>query len=550
MRHIKCLHIVYMLFTCLLTGNAAAADLTPSVRYFSFDYNADTMSNTLDSIIAGRYDALVAGGGFDGSGYGNKYSDLAAHKADLWFFGYTDLHDAFYSNGGVNQVNQEIGPYMADSTTLYWHSMDSVEVSWGWVEPFASGEANSRLKSYGGGRALVNLTASDFALNYADHYWDTLQNLTVGWTLRGPWGDNMSFAQGADVSTCPSGRGRLQEDNLGNDVLWGCINSIYDWHENYLDTQLIDGIAAAGDSLESRLGLHLCVNAVSWGTYYQNTSVYEFQDEYYDTSRVGHVWRTFEWGSRSVHAGEFFFHGPTNAASQIDSTTVCTWYSPMSMYAAQVGLAIHNVGWWFNPRTALSNRHYGFSKTWYDDLCLYYIHRSQTTFLNFANEPCDGANEHNWYNGATAESCVHAGLEGDSCYWIGALGVRLGRDDDVTGWNTDTVRWYLGSVQCLPCMDTVGIGKDDVNQNFVIFLRRWSGDDSYNYMVLQRTAGDDQTTFTNSWSSTFSLPTGNWNKLTVAGSWGSAITQDSLRNGEGGIYRQVSSGPKRLRGVK
>jgi hypothetical protein len=58
-----------------------------------------------------------------------------------------------------------------------------------------------------------------------------------------------------------------------------------------------------------------------------------------------------------------------------------------------------------------------------------------------------------------AGDCGPAGYPGDSCYWIDALGVRLGRDGDAAAWDTDQVDWYAASVTCDICAITAGQGK-------------------------------------------------------------------------------------------
>jgi len=515
------------------------ADLTPSVRYFNFDYNDDILVDSLDSIVAGRYEVLVADDSY-GDGYRLKYDDMYAYDNTMRFYVYLDLHNPWASSGAIGQVNLIVGSHMADSGLLYWHSKDSAEADWGWYEPYSKSVPNSILKTYNGTRALLNNTASDYATMFCDYYGDALAGLhpTANWSLYGIWGDNMGIPQTLSIKTCPGGRGTMYEGGLGIDALYGC-ESQSDWHNDYRDTVLVKYLGMLGDSLVTRSSLDLCINGQGWGGYTLGSSPYAYQPNYYDTTKIGDISREREFGGRSMNAGEFFYPGPTNAAAQIDSATVASQYGPFTMFAHNVQIAVFGTEQWFNPTRTSAQRVYGWTKAWYDDLCLYYIYRSQSTYLSFSEGPNAGVL--NWITGATDNACVQAGEDDDSCYWIDALGVRLGRDDDASAWNIDTVRYYLGSVQCLQCMDTAGIGKDDVSQNFVVFLKRWAGDDSYDYMVLSRTAGNNQSTFTSSWSPTFDLPTGDWNKLTIAGNWGSVITQDSLRNGEGGIYRQASA---------
>lgn len=540
MRLLPCIFI-------LLLAGSVMADLTPSVRYFNFDYNGAVLVDSLDSIYAGRYEVLVADQG--GTSWGTKYTAIYAYDNTFQFYQYLDLHNAWGESGNIGQINERMAGGLADSTSMYWHSLDSCEYdtsgSTSWMVPYSESEAGSRLIAYSGTRRLINLTAPNFATVFCDSYADSLKDVLIdaGWpVVTGIWGDNMTLPQTVGVSTCPSGRGRMWEDNLGDDEYFGC-ESWSDWHANYRDTQLVDALGVLGDSLWSRLSLQLCVNGNGWAGSDINpvqTNAYGFHKEFADTTKIGKVSREFEFGGRVYLAGEFFVPGPTNAASQIDSATVADPQCPPYFYKHQVEIALFGEEWWFNPRDLSASRHYGWNEAWIGALVQYYLVRSSATHLSFAVGP--SYNELNWLTGAGDDACVAAGEDGDSCYWIDALGVRLGRDDDAAGWNTDTVRWYLGSVQCLQCMDTVGIGKDDVSQNFVIFLKRWVGDDGYSYVILHRTAGDNQATFTNSWSPTFDLPAGSWSKLTIVGAWGSAITQDSLRNGEGGIYRQETGG--------
>ena len=62
----------------------AGTDLTPSVNYFNFDYGAIQTSDELDSIVAGRYEALVADLAYSG-GYIDKYNDLIRYDPNMQF---------------------------------------------------------------------------------------------------------------------------------------------------------------------------------------------------------------------------------------------------------------------------------------------------------------------------------------------------------------------------------------------------------------------------------------------------------------------------------
>jgi hypothetical protein len=167
--------------------------------------------------------------------------------------------------------------------------------------------------------------------------------------------------------------------------------------------------------------------------------------------------------------------------------------------------------------------------------------RARTTHISFANEPETRLGVLNQIDGAYSDGkCVAAGNPGDSCYWIGALGERVGRDGNSPAWDSDVVNYYAASVDCPDCIYTNGLGKDADNQNWVIFSRRWSGDDGYEYMVLLRPAGVDQDEWAGSHSPNFTLADGPWQKMSTDGSWSSNMATDHLENGRGGIYRRAS----------
>ncbi|MFH1688193.1 MAG: hypothetical protein ABIE70_11820 [bacterium] len=520
-----------------------AQDLTPSVNYFNFDYGSMAVNSTLDSIIAGRYEVLVADGSY-GTAYVSKYNDLVAYDPNMEFYVYHNFNDPYYSSAGLPPVNEWVGARMAadgqDSTQMYWHSEDYTSTDFGHYEAYATSEFGSRLLTYNGTRALVNNTN----LNFIHHFVDYAAEISGrhsgrNYNIAGLWFDNMSIPATVGVGTGTSGR-HIHEAKLGGPSVQYGAWTISDWQQAFRDTVLIKYMAVLGDSLQNRLGLKVCINALAWAYGDKDSYAAGYQPEYFIGELVKPVHREFEFGlSPHDHNEQLLYPGPTNSATSIDPAVVAADYSPVTIYQGQVDCSQQGVENWFNPGHGYLE--YSFRDYYYDCLAMYYLFRAKSTFISLANVPEYRLGVLNWLDGgASGGLCVHAGQTGDSCYWIDALGVRVGRDGWDDGWDNDVVDWYAASVDCPSCVITDGQGKDNDNQNWVVFRRRWSGDDGHDYMVLLRTPGQWQEQFAGSHSPAFALQDGPWEKMSHDGSWGSPITTETLENGRGGIYRAAS----------
>ena len=542
---VRCLG--YGILTALLTLFSLAAhagpDLTPSVNYFNFDYGSVPMSAQVDSIVAGRYEALVADGSY-GSGYVSKYNELRALDPILEFYVYHNFNDPYYSSAGLPPVNQVIGPLMEadghDSTAMYWHSLDQTTTSFGSYSAYSVSEFNSRLLTYNGTRALVNNTDMSFIHHFVD-YASQIASRHSGrnYQIAGLWFDNMSIPQELGVGTSTPGR-HIYEAKLGGPTNQYGAWTISAWQQAYKDTVLIKYMAILGDSLKNRLNLKVCINALAWGYGDDESYACGYQPDYFMPNLVKPVNREFEFGlSPHDHNQQLLYPGPTNSATSINTATVAADYSPATIYSGQRASSIEGVENWFNPGHGYLE--YPFRIYWYDCLAMYYLIRAKTTYISFANVPETRLGVLNWLDGGGSDGkCVPAGQPGDSCYWIGALGARVGRNGMDNSWDNDVVDWYVASVDCPECIITAGKGKDTRSQNWVVFRRRWVGDDGNQYMVLLRPAGTQQTQWAGSNSPTFDLLDGPWQKLDPDGNWGSPISTESLENGRGGIYRTAA----------
>ena len=525
----------------------AGTDLTPSINYFNFDYGAVQTSDEVDSILAGRYEALVADMAY-GGGYIDKYNDLIRFDPDLEIYVYLDFANVNSHTAGLPRVNQVVGPLMEadghDSTHMYWHARDYTPTDWegeGYLDAYATSEFGSRLRTYGGDRFLIRNTDESFRRNFINAYADSVKEryaATQNYTITGLWLDNMGTPQTCDVSSSASGR-YMYENLLGVNAQFG---GAYwsDWHAAYRDTVLLKYMSILAESLLTRTGLRININSTSWGYGLGDDYSYGYRSEYFDPSISGPVSREHEYTGTPYRGGIAFYPGPNNASTSIDSAAVAADYYPGTMYKGMVACSQADVEHWFNP--SQGDTPYGFTKWHYDGLALYYLWRSGTTYLSFANDPGDNGSL-NWLDGgASGGRCVHAGLPGDSCYWLDALGERVGRDGASKAWDQDTVRWYAASVTCDDCMIAEGAGKDNAGQNWVLFMRRWTGDDTFQYMVLSRPMTSSPNVFVGSDAPAIELIDGPWQKMDHDGNWGSPISTDAFRNGEGAIYRKAMIG--------
>lgn len=537
------LSLTTLVLTILLAaGTATSEDLTPSVNYFNFDYGTVPMSSQVDSIIAGRYEVLVADGSY-GSGYVSKYNELYALDPEMRFFVYHNFNDPYYSCAGLPPVNEWVGPRMEadgeDSTDMYWHSLDYTPTDFGAYTAYSTSEYNSRLLTYNGTRALVNNTNLNFLHHFVD-YAELIVSRHSGrnYEVGGLWFDNMSIPQTVGVSTSTSGR-HIYETALGGPTAQYGAWTISEWQQAYKDTVLIKYTSILADSLRNRLGIDVCINALAWAYGDKDSYAAGYQPEYFDGNLVKPVHREYEFGlSPHDHNEQLLYPGPSNSASSINTSSVAADYSPVTIYEGLVDCSREGVENWFNPGHGYLE--YPFQIYWYDCLALYYLTRAQTTYISFANIPETRLGVLNWLDGGGSDGkCVAAGQPGDSCYWIDALGVRVGRDGNDPSWDNDQVDWYAASVDCDDCVITEGQGKDSYGQNWVIFRRTWTGDDGYRYMVLLRTAGEAQDEWAGSHSPTFELLDGPWQKLSPNGSWGASQATESLENGRAGIYRSA-----------
>ncbi len=528
-----------LLFSAVTFG----ADLTPSVNYFSFDYHGTAMSDQLDSIVAGRYEILVADGSY-GSAYVNKYNDLHAWDPDMEYYVYHNFNNPQYGSASQGPLNDYAGPRMEadghDSTHMYWHSEDYTSTDWGHYEAYATSEVGSRLRTYNGTRPLVNNTDMSFIHHYID-YAQGVRDHHSGrnYEIAGVWFDNMAVPQPLGVGNSSTGR-HCHETSLGGPTAQYGNWTNSPWQTAYRDTVLLKYMSIIGDSLKNRLNLKVCINAMGWGYGLYTRHASGYNPEYFNPTLAKPVNREYEFGlSPHDHNQALLWPGPTNSASSIVTSTVAAGYSPIVIYAGMVASSPHDMEHWFSPGQGYLE--YGFRDYWYDCLAMYYLIRGRTTYISFANKPEARLEVLNQLDGAYSDGrCVAAGNPGDSCYWIDALGERVGRDGNSSLWDTDVVNWYAASVDCPDCQITNGFGKDADSQNWVIFSRRWSGDDGYEYMTLLRPAGVDQESWAGSHSPIVTLTDGPWQKMDQSGSWSSNITTDRFENGRGGIYRRAS----------
>ncbi len=533
--------VIALLFS---VGPIAGQDLTPSVNYFNFDYGAVPTSDEIDSILAGRYEALVTDKSY-GWGYSDKYNDFIRYDPDLEIYVYVDFSNVHTSSADLPQINEVVGPLMqaagVDPENMYWHARDYTPTSWGAYTGYSTNVEGSRLRTYGDTRILINNTNDAFRRFFIEAYADSIKNkhaATRNFEITGLWFDNMGMPQTCGVSSTDPGR-YMYENTLGVNAQFGG-ESWSPWHAAYRDTVLLKYLGLLAESLLTRTGLRLNVNSIGWGYGLGDAYSYGYRPEYFDPSISGPVSREHEFSGTPYGSAIAFYPGPTNGATSIDSATAAAHYYPGTMYQGMVACSQADVEHWFNP--SHSPDPYGFNKWHYDGLALYYLWRSRTTYLSFSNDPGDNGSL-NWLDGgASGGRCVHAGMPGDSCYWLDALGERVGRDGDDPAWDEDTVRWYAASVTCNECMITEGAGKDNVGQNWVVFMRRWNGDDGFKYMVLSRPMSSYQTVFDNSNAPAIPLLDGPWQKMDFDGNWGPPQSTDAFRNGEGAIYRKAMTG--------
>ena len=531
------------------------ADLTPSVNYFAYDYDAIPTSDEIDSIIAWRYEVLIADISF-GTGYGTKYSELYAHDPSTQFYTYVDGMDGWSSTGALGPIIEAITPYLpgTDSTLAFYHSADTADYdTCGGVATrvaYGTDEFHSRLLTYAGGcpepRSIPKWSAPGYPTAFANYYAAPLKakHDTASWTLTGIWFDNRGIPQTGELLDC-SELPLLYETNLGGDTVhWGCetqTDGNRTYHTNFLSVELVHYTKVMADTIAALTGLKTTVNAVGFSDEYESVYFHGRHAEYYVADSQG-VDRSQEWTGSTTRNG-VFSPGPTNAATSIDSATVCAVLSPIDIYTEVQVLDADGFGEWFNPNPLGYVYHYPFSDQHYYDLCLYYLWRGRYTHLSFQCDP--SGTELNWISGgASGGRCVGVGETGDSCYWIDALGERVGRDGKDAGWSTDTVRFYAASVTCTDCINTTGLGVDDAAQNWVVFSRQWDGDDDRSYLVLCRPGAANQTTYgTGTYTPPIPLPVGNWEKLDNDGDWTGVVAKagvDSFFNGGGGIYREVT----------
>ena len=531
-----------VLLAAMFTIPAAfGQDLTPSVNYFNFDYAAVPTSDRIDSIVGCRYEALVADNSY-GTGYVDKYNDYVRYTSNLEIYCYLDFSNANASSAGAGYVNEVVGALMeaagSDSTNMYWHSADRTQADWGYYDAYNTSEFGSRLRTYYGTRFLTNTTDPVFVQYFVDEYVRRIKDkhgTAKNFDLTGLWFDNMGLPQTMSVSSSNPDR-HMWEDDLGAGAQYGG-ESWSDWHAAYRDVVLLEGTKAVAERMESQLGMKLCINAIGWGHGLGTAYSYGYQPSYFDGSVAAPVSREHEFCGNAYHGDISFYPGPSNSVSTFDSATVAAHYYPGTMYKGMVSCSQADVEHWFNP--AQGETPYGWCKRYYDCLALYYLWRSRTTFLSFSNGPNSGVL--NWIDGGSDGACVHAGETNDTCYWIGAVGERVGRDGYDWTWDSDTVQWYAASVAC-PSALIENVGKDNAGQNYVVFMRRWTGDDGYRYMTLVRPPSRNQNTFGGSEAPAFELLEGPWEKMDIDGYWDSPIWNDSLRNGEGAIYRASFEG--------
>ncbi|MDH3891781.1 MAG: hypothetical protein OEV49_11915 [candidate division Zixibacteria bacterium] len=527
-----------------LVGVAVGQDLTPSVNYFNFDYGAVPTSDEIDSIVAGRYEALVTDMSY-GWGYVDKYNDYVLYDPDLEFYVYLDFANVQTASAAMGRVNEVVGPLMQSEgqnpENMYWHSRDYTPTGWGAYDGYNSNIEGSRLRTYGGTRPLTNNTNASFRRHFVDAYVAGIKNkhaATRNFDLTGLWFDNMGIPQDCGVSSHASGR-YMYENTLGVNAQFGGENWS-SWHGAYRDTVLLKYMSLLADSMIARTGMKLNINSIGWGHGMGTEYAYGYRPEYFDPSISGPVSREHEYAGTPYMGSVCFYPGPNNGATSIDSASAAADYYPGTMYKGMVACSEAEVEHWFNP--SHGSDPYGFTKWHYDGLALYYLWRSGTTYLSFANDPGNNGSL-NWIDGGgSGGRCVHAGMPNDSCYWLDALGERVGRDGASKAWDQDTVRWYAASVTCDDCMIAEGAGKDNAGQNWVVFMRRWMGDDAFQYMVLSRPMSTWQTTFAGSNAPAIELIDGPWQKMDHDGNWGSPISTDAFRNGEGGIYRKAMIG--------
>ena len=121
------LRIIIFITVMYLAGSVDGQDLTPSVNYFNFDYGAVATSDEVDSILAGRYEALVTDMSY-GWGYVDKYNDLSSHDPDMEYYVYLDFANVDASAASLGTVSSVVGPLMQadgqDPESMYWHSRD------------------------------------------------------------------------------------------------------------------------------------------------------------------------------------------------------------------------------------------------------------------------------------------------------------------------------------------------------------------------------------------------------------------------------------------
>lgn len=547
--------IVYILMLSLLCGGAwgqTYTDLTPSLNFYNYDYGSDATSATIDSICALRYDALIADASY-GAAWATKYDDYFTYAGDslLLIFVYVDGCNIHGTTAGMTYLD-EMASILTDSTAAMWHTDDSVYINESvWLVPYSESESGSRLLSYSGNRTLWNYMCDDMPEVFADVIADSLKGLHSGssWSLDGIFFDNWGL--GTPITSCgvEDTTGELHETGLGGASLhWGA-SGWGTWNKNYKDSVRIKYGSEFVDSLWTRETLLALVNASGWGCYSDpDVSCWSYHTKYYDTSlQSGRINRAQEWGGDPYRA-RHLCPGPTNGTGSIDSATVAECYDPPTLYADEKTYsAKNNGGQWYNP--ADTSKHYGFKQNAYDAMTCHYLTKADNTYFMWSCDPDnldDWHDEMNWIAGDSPDTdCPHAGNSGDSCYWIDAFGVRLGREDDA-GWESDTVAYYCSSVSCSICEITGAHGVDPSTQNWIVFRRSWNGDDGYRYMVLHRPCSDHQDDFSNVWSHDFALPTGTWAKLAIDGTWSGTITADSLQNGQGFVYRmETGDTPKK-----
>lgn len=533
-------------------------DSTPSVNAFNLAYNNNGVLDSADGVLLGmRFDAIVfeikwtayASGAMVGYKVQNpdnimlEYNsfqdnfvsgpvieDRFQHAALLAFLG-ADSNLAYYMFEDSTIVNR--GSFASPNDTFPGVSNNTSDSSLSRI-PFGSTSNNNnrRLAWYEPG--IVTDAYIDYYLNLLDNpvesvAYDANGDATVDDSIfwSGIWHDNVGVGGQSGARTDTS----IGIDPNGGKV--AALNSFKfggdmgaDLYPYYFDSIQLPFLTEFMDSLKIFSFAdgnirYLANNFAEVRADITLNSGGAFQ--FHDSMTVGSI-------------GDFAFweldfkltkNGPPNLLSDGLASSGTQWtsgegdtHSPI-FYWERDSMVYANGGasWWW-PRFT-DPRPYGVQNWHYSNLAVYYMLRSPVDWI----AP----------NQNTTISAALLGTVNDTLDWCPAYTFNFGDTAEFTTVGSARRPFKMvGSVQCLDCIDTVGLGKDELGENWLLFAKDFPNG---NKVIIRPSHsgtsgfGTDSTNYT----AVFQLG-GTFTKLLPNGTQTGNITEDSLRSGEGGIY--------------